>query len=896
MKRLIIYAATLILATLSANAQEVFRTFDYQSPEMEPATAEAKTKISAQLRSLLQKKTTESARAAKIIAAYEANDKATLKTMKVKYDDVNVDKLTNVLGDTILLDSEKIDAVVNAMGTDKVQLAAIGKAFVDEGDFMSADAVVRTLMEKHPRYAYTNMLSAYNHQALGISYGKANDRSNKNTELNGAAMQLEEIAESAKDSLEIYRNLLMTAGCLRYEAQEEGMCRTDFDEVLKLQPSMEDSLDIAVMLAYFDRMQAAEAMNNGEHDLAMEYYEKAIASYGNYLNSTSSLPHDIYTSEAVDGYLFCKSNRAAILREKNEKNTSAYNDLLAEANRFLSYNNNDIRTHRYKLRAYFQMCNADSTQFRSLRDEYLQSMAYVTGGQFVDSLYTYEDYNMTQRGATWAGDDALRAQYLKKSVAAYDGEDGSIKGELLAALVNTEKRNGNYMAEIAARKQQIEEVLKVDPNGDIGGNELNLAQAYFNVIAAEKENRTLPLDTIYSYAEIGNTFLNKYVNSSNEDYAAHALQQKYNAMVDMLASAEGDYRTHYYETYRDEMLEKIAWCKENDFSNVQRHTRNLFLVTYNYILTTKNQAELPAVAGSAYKLFYNEFEGEPDTDVRPEIAAAYLGNIDSQLRGRIQELKADENVLTAVCDTLDSYMLGMNHGQAADATLQQEQYSFYANLRQDYVLGAVSDDYQKTFDRTRFLSNHAAIQDKGHTSYLPDFVSANKSGRFYHENIVSKNDDLTATEKLLVYSALATSYYSTGVDAYQAYISRKSNDNRDKALADLELAYYYSAKAVKMGNGKYAGNVNTLEDVKFAAPAVEKAQERLAIEDAEEMERAAQAQQAQQAAEAQEQSATEEGAAATEEGAATTEEGAATTTDEQSEAEQTTDAEQTTEE
>ena len=835
MKRLVIYAVVLAVTVLSVNAQEVFRTFDYQSPDMTPATAEAKPKIASQLRNLLDKKFSESAHAAKVKAAYEANDKATLKAMKVKYDDVSVEKLNKILEDTILLDSEKIDIVVNALGTDKEQLAAIGKVFVDEGDFMSADAVERTLIDKHPRYAYTNLFSAYNHQALGLKYSHATDnlsRQNKMSELNGAAMLLEELAKSAKDSVEVYRNLLMTAGGLRYEALEEGMCRTDFNEVLKLHPSEADSMDIAVMLAYFDRAQAAEALRNEDMEQAMNYYDRAIEGYGGYLNSTANLPHDIYTADAVDGYLFCKSNRAAIQRKKNTKDISGYHELLKEAGRFLPYCNDDIRPYRYKLTAYFQMCMADSTQFRGLRNEYMQSMAYITDKQFVDSLYTYDDYNMVQQGATWSGDDAMRAEYLKKCIATYNGENGEVKGNLMSALAVSAMRGGDHMAEINARKQLIDEVLKNDPNADISTNELNLAKAYFNLIATEKENRTLPIDSIYYYADLGNTILNKYLNSTNEDYAANATQQKYNALVDLLAIAEGDARTKYYEEYRDALLDKIEWSKENDFSNVQRHTRNLFLVTYNYILSTKEEAELPAVAGSSYQLFYRQFEGEQDESVRPEMAAAYLLNINHQLEGRLEQLKAGEPVITAVCDTVDRYMALMNHGTTTDPTMQQLQYRYYTELRQNYVNGADFAQYQQEFDRKRFLTNYAAIQDKGCTAYLDEFIRSNKAHNFYHDNIVSKNPDLTPSEKKLAYFALGRAYYSAAVASYDNYSKRKTSENSDIALKDFERAYYYSAKSVKTGDDRCAGNVSTLADFKFAQPAIEKARETLAQEEA----------------------------------------------------------------
>ena len=76
MKRFILYAVILVLMPLASQAQEVYRTFDYQSPELTPTTVEAKGRIAEQLRQLQDHKFSESARAARIIAAYEANDKA----------------------------------------------------------------------------------------------------------------------------------------------------------------------------------------------------------------------------------------------------------------------------------------------------------------------------------------------------------------------------------------------------------------------------------------------------------------------------------------------------------------------------------------------------------------------------------------------------------------------------------------------------------------------------------------------------------------------------------------------------------------------------------------------------------------------------------------------------
>ena len=835
MKRFILYAVILVLMPLASQAQEVYRTFDYQSPELTPTTVEAKVRIAEQLRQLQDHKLSESARAARIIAAYEANDKAALKLLKVKAADVDPNRLSNTVADTIVLETEKLAIVSGAMDDDKEQLAAVGKALVDEGNLFAAEAVLRTLQDKHPQYAYTHLLAAYYSQALGVVHGRATDnlsRQNKMNELNAAAAQFEELSESAKDSLDIYRELLFTAGSLRYEAQEEAMCRTDFEQVLRLHPSAADSIDIAVMLAYFDRVQAAEALRNGDAPLALEYYDKSLAGYGSYILSSDTLPRDVYTADAIEGFLFCKSNRAALQRQKNPKDISGYRDLLKDTERFLAYRSDDIKPHRYKLSAYFQMCMADSTQFSSLRREYEQSMAYITDGQFADSLYTYDDYNMAQQGATWLGDDAMRAKYIRKCIDTYRGESGEVKGNLMAALINSEMRAGNHKAEIQARKALIAEVLKNAPAADISTNELNLAKAYFNVIAAEKEKTTLPLDSIYYYAEQGNAILDKYINSANEDYAANAAMQRYNGMIDLLALADDSVSNKYYAAYREEMLRKIDWSKQNDVAHVQNHVSNLFRITYNYILNCKTASHLPAIAGEAYSLFFRQFEAETDEDIRLETATAYLGNINRQLQGRIYELKPGEDVFTAVCDTVDRYMLLMNHGTATDPTLQQEAYRFFTEVRENYLLGNVSDAYLTQYERARFLTNHTAIQTKGHTSYLAELIRRSNASRFYHESIVNKHPDLTDAERTLAYSALAQSFFSKAAASYDQYIAGKTASLREAALDDFQWAYYYAVKAQRTGYDKAAGYINTLESVNFARPAIEKARETLAQEEA----------------------------------------------------------------
>lgn len=834
MKRFILYAVILVLSPLASMAQEVYRTFDYQSPALTPATVEAKARIAEQLRQLHAHKLSESARAARIIAAYEANDKAALKLLKVKASDVNTNQLSNVVADTIILEAEKLAIVTGAMPDDKEQLAAVGKAFVDEEDLFAADAVLRTLQDKHPQYAYTHLLAAYHSQALGVVHGRAADnlsRQNKMNELNAAAARFEELSASAKDSLDIYRDLLFTAGTLRYEAQEEALCRTDLEQVLRLHPSPADSVDIAVMLAYFDRVQAAEALRNGDAPLALEYYDKALAGYGCYLLSSDSLPHDVYTADAIEGFLFCKSNRAALQRQKNPKDISGYRDLLSDTERFLAYSSDDIRPHRYKLSAYFQMCMADSAQFRSLRNEYLRSMAYITDGQFPDSLYSYDDYNMAQQGATWLADDAMRAKYLRKCIAAYRGESGEVKGNLMAALINSEMRAGNHKAEIQARRELIDEVRENAPDADVSTNELNLAKAYFNVVAAEKENPSLPIDSIYYYAGQGNAILDKYINSANEDYAANAAMQRYNSMVDLLALADDANSEKYYAAYRDEMLQKIDWSKKNDVARVQNNVSNLFRITYNYILNCKTASRLPAITGEAYRLFSRQFEAETDETLRLETATAYLGNINRQLQGRIYELKPGEEVFTAVCDTVDRYMLLMNHGTATDPTLQQEAYRFFTEVRENYLLGNVSDAYLTQYERARFLTNHTAIQTKGHTSYLAELIRRSNASRFYHDNIVNKHPDLTDAEKSLAYSALAQTFFSQAAASYDQYIAGKSDTLREAALSDFQWAYYYAAKAQKTGYDKAAGYLNTLESVNFASPAIAKARETLAQEE-----------------------------------------------------------------
>lgn len=849
-------AAALAMSALNAGAQEVYRVFDYISEQPEESVGAAMPKLVNELRELKIKKTEASRQAQRILDAVAADDKATLKVLKVTPSKINEEELKRTVSDTVLLENEKIALVERILGTKREQLAAAAKLYIDNGQLAPAAAVYSYLQEKHGQYAYTNMVFAYLSLKRAERYAAASDvlsRNSRNYELNSAASTIEDIAVLINDSVEIKRNLLYLAGELRYEGNQAEECRQDLYAVLKTKPSHEDSLDIGVMLAYFDRSDAVLALKDSDNVRAIDCLERAIESYGAYLDPTRTLKKDLYTAEVIDGYLFCLNQRAEIKRSIRSNDIAAYDVVLNEANRFLNYRTDDIRIHRYKLNTYFQRCMADSTYFQKCRDTYIQSMEYITKQQFPDSLYQYRDYNMAQHGGRFDKDEALRARYLAKCYYTFDdiNMDRSEKDNILKQLVVSSQESGDLLGAIAWRKTHIEEVLKDKPDEDMSGSELNMSKAYLSLVEAQNENRTMSKEEQDNYAKQADSIINKYINSSNEDYMVNSTTQKINLHIARMIYTEDSLREQYFNSFRDTMLHKIAWSRVHDKKRVPQQVSGLFRVGYEYIKNA-TASDIHLASTALYDIFTKLYEDQEDDYDRLDLVRSQLGVIGDQIVGRASVLKLDFSKAKEVADIIDNSLIALHrNSRDIDPTLQNAMLRAQTFLHQQCVAGNVSEEEEGAFVRAHQFTNFVNLQEKGINVYIGK-TSINTAAMLnsYRDKIICRYKDLTPEEQKFGYGLLASGYYDLGFNEYQEYFaaykdyrtkvakgqrasSKASDDAQAKALATMEEAYFFSYKAMKAGDPNAKTYISRLEDMKFAAPAVEKATTRIELDKAE---------------------------------------------------------------
>ncbi|MCQ2266788.1 MAG: hypothetical protein MJZ40_03665 [Bacteroidaceae bacterium] len=402
----IILTLLLSLSSLTANAQELYRTFDYATPKLDSLVAKAMPELALRIRNKQAQLMQNSQQASTILQAARHRDLKALKALKVtRPHKVDTLKLLSVIGDTIVTEEEKAELVYAILGNDPMQIATAGKHYLEEGDMLCADIVMSTLREKHPQFAYTAMLSAYISQHHALELSKSDnyiDKMNKFNELNHAASQIEQIAELAKDSVVSYRELLLTAGILRYQAEQSDACRADFDKVLSLRPSHEDSLDVQIMLAEFDQMDSL--------------YVDARSRYELYLNTEPVLTLCRYNSEIALNYLNTLSH-LAYAENRDKKSTAGYKFLNEQANRFINYDARDIRFRRYKRQANSGLALADSLNYYK---HYVRSMDYVLKHEFADSLYTFDDYYEAAALAFKMKDYEANAEFLRKAIPLYE--------------------------------------------------------------------------------------------------------------------------------------------------------------------------------------------------------------------------------------------------------------------------------------------------------------------------------------------------------------------------------------------------------------------------------------------------------------------------------------------
>ena len=318
------------------------------------------------------------------------------------------------------------------------QLAIDGKTLADAGRLVEADSVLRVMEADFPHYAYTRMLHAYLCQKRAEQYAASSavtDQTAMRLELNEAAAYIEQLAEQAKDSVEVCRTLLLTAADLRYQAEDDANARTDFQRILELRPSRQDSLDVYLMQADFEQMDSL--------------YVEAQEHYALYLNSLSPLPHDAYTANAAVGYLQCMA------RQKQ------YAALSPQADRFIGHEPGDIRFRRYKRIAMRGLALTDSLTYAP---QYYASLDYVLKGQFPDSLYSYDDYYSAADVALNGHDDVRGyADYMRRCFDLYPTlitDPGYPRDELFAQtqralnVLGAHEEVARFRQEYAAIKRQ----------------------------------------------------------------------------------------------------------------------------------------------------------------------------------------------------------------------------------------------------------------------------------------------------------------------------------------------------------------------------------------------------------------------------------------------------------
>lgn len=287
------------------------------------------------------------------------------------------------------------------------ELAAAAYTLVNGGHLDAAEVLANTLTDLHPNYAYTGMLKAYLAQARAIFYAEqynltqeASYRSLAFSELTTGAYELEQVADMAQDSTATARSLLMAASEMRYQAEQGEGARADMARVLALHPSADDSLDILIMLADFDRMDSL--------------YESARQRYETYYAARPELGRTPYDAAVGAGYL-------NTLYTLGLHDTPTMRQLSQEADRYILHAPQEIRYRRYKRQAAYALMLAEP---QLGEDAYIASLQYVEERLFPDSIYDYDDYyaaaDVARRTQQW---DAY-ISHLRQCIALY--EDPSV--------------------------------------------------------------------------------------------------------------------------------------------------------------------------------------------------------------------------------------------------------------------------------------------------------------------------------------------------------------------------------------------------------------------------------------------------------------------------------------
>lgn len=789
MKRIycIIAMASACMWATAQQAQEIYRTFNYEAEAPSETVRAALPQVGAALRDRLAAKVDASRRAARIIEAIEKNDRQTLKLLKVKPAREVAPEYYKTLEDTLLRLEEKQEIVKRLLGNDAAVLATAGKALADEGDLVAAEAVVLTLQEGHADYAYTPLLEAYLAQQMGIRYCQENLREQALPEFRRAGLAVSQLASQITDSVPMKCQWTILAGELFLQGEDDVNARQQFQQALAMCPAHADSVDIHLMDVYFDRQEAAKAIKDGDERSAIGHYERALQSCREFLDAGTPLEDDVYTSNVVEDYLYCLNNRANLSKRLYGR-TEEYKEVIAEADRFLKLRGEDISVHRYKLGAYFQICTTDTLRFPTYREVYRQSMDYITEGKFPAAEYTYDDYNYAQQWATFVGDRAMRAEYLEKCIAHYDDKGGQAgfveqKQELYKALVNTYSDNAAKKSE--ALKAYNDYRVSVDSTFDVSEGDLRLAASYIDQLTQERdrvekgEAMSLSAAEIRTLAQQSGEIVNRYIQSPNENFREAALIRLNSLTAAMLyVGADAKERGSYFQNYTQYLLQNIAECRQNAERRWElgKYQKLLFPTLYSYInVRSARDGEFVENLQRSLEIAMAEY-AECAADEKADFVQARI----HPFLSLVLEHNASPRFLEG-CRVIDDAVFdAVVKAQTEDLRhlWQAEHYVFNVNAL-NALRGSEGFD-ELTFVRQAILGNMARLHDAGVNIYYQNQMTPHFA---YFHKVLDGAEGLTEKEQGCAALIFATEYYNEWQTAHQQMISQKTMAGIQRGIA-----------------------------------------------------------------------------------------------------------------
>lgn len=831
------------------------RSFDFDIAALTPESESAVNAYVERVNKIIQQKKTlfhDSRSAAATLAEVEAG----LRTFPNKKELAAIEARAQAEvspRDTLYLpDEDGLNLVTEMLKFNREQMASAAKFLTMRNEHAAAKCVIDFLQKHEARYPYTKLCTAYyslyEANLSAAKYG-TQDPTIYAAELSRAADQFRSLAHTARKDVNLRRKLNIIAGELSYMANDDQLGREFLGRALADSPSIEDSADIYVMLSQFERTDAALAMKDSDNVRALECYDRAIEYLGEYLNSGRTLPHDKYTSSAIEDYLFCNSNRAYLLKTQ-EDDMSGYDQLLAETNRFLDYRSDDIRTHRYKLTYYFNTAGQDTLVFPRYAEEFRESAKYVTDNMFADSLYTYSDYNMVQRYAGMAKDTVLWARYTEKSIRAFDEKTGDIKdkNDLYQNIVFL-YQNGlkDPKGEVAWRKEWNKwrfDLAQTDTLStfDFSVPEIALAQTYFRQIYSQDELKsheqplTMSADEIKETGEEAMAILNKYVNVEDEEKANAVRQTRQNLSMAMIrVSNNYEDRMKYFNEQYEDLRAKLDEKKEQfDLFDAPGEFKRLFAL--HRTLTNACFIDNDTCTAKAVKLGLDDYIAILDK-IESYDVEAYLGHKDLfyGYLGTIANFPSSSSLLECcniVNESIRQIADKCSSDEKANQRLQISAYAFYRQLYNNFdaVAHNLKEDNKAVTHhdiRNQFIDILPYFVEKGMTYYL-DGTLAGGDGQDYVllTKITMENKNLTDTQKRICYVPIAMRDYQRWSKSDDIYYAKRTPENLQRACDDAEEAYLSISNALEYDpeNERLKKYIEIFQSNKYLAETLERAE------------------------------------------------------------------------